>query len=75
MDLVNLAINSGKHPNYYINNPHELAAKGLVLNPMIEHYNLLDYLFTQEYVTATVGTYLAHPNKKLPDSLNPLAIQ
>lgn len=73
-DLIKLAIdNKLSDTNYYINNPH--ALKELKLNPVIEHYNLLDYLFTQEYVTATVGTYLAHPVKALADKTNLLSIQ
>lgn len=33
------------------------------LNPLIEKYNALDYLFTQEFMNTTVGSFVAHPNK------------
>ena len=34
------------------------------LNPLIDQYNTLDYLFTQEFMISTVGTLAAHPLKK-----------
>lgn len=33
------------------------------LNPLIEKYNYLDYLFSQEFMISTVGSCLAHPAK------------
>lgn len=35
----------------------------LQLNPILEQYNYLDYLFTQEFMCATVGSFIAHPEK------------
>ena len=35
----------------------------LQLNPLIETYNHLDYLFTQEYLMSSVGSMLAHEDK------------
>lgn len=35
----------------------------LEINPLIEQYNLLDYLFTQEFIIASVGSFIAHPAK------------
>ena len=35
----------------------------LELNPIIEQYNYLDYLFTQEFMNSTVGSFVAHPAK------------
>ena len=35
----------------------------LRLNPILEKYNYLDYLFTQEFMCATVGSFIAHPEK------------
>lgn len=33
------------------------------LHPMIEKYNLLDYMFTQEFLYSTVGSHVAHEPK------------
>lgn len=33
------------------------------LHPMLERYNLMDYLFTQEFMLSTVGSHVAHPAK------------
>lgn len=33
------------------------------LNPCLETWNLTDFLISQEYMCATVGTYLNHPSK------------
>ena len=33
------------------------------LNPQIAKYNALNYLFTQEWLSSTVGTHMAHPSK------------
>lgn len=35
----------------------------ITLNPIIEKYNYLDYLFTEEYLITTVGSHIAHPGK------------
>jgi hypothetical protein len=35
----------------------------VVLNPQIAKYNALNYLFTQEWLSSTVGTHMAHPSK------------
>ena len=41
---------------------HKLA--GIIqLHPMLEKYNLMDYLFTQQYMYSTVGSHVAHPAK------------
>ena len=34
-----------------------------ILNPLIANYNLLNYLFTQEFMNSTVGAFYAHPSK------------
>lgn len=33
------------------------------LHPMLEKYNLMDYLFTQQIMCSTVGSHVAHPAK------------
>jgi hypothetical protein len=33
------------------------------LHPMLDKYNSLDYLFTQEFMIAGVGSHIAHPSK------------
>ena len=35
----------------------------VTLNPQIAKYNALNYLFTQEWLSSTVGTHMAHPSK------------
>ena len=44
------------------NNIHALAGK-IQLHPMLEKYNLMDYLFTQQFMYSTVGSHVAHPAK------------
>ena len=39
------------------------SVSGFELNPFIEQYNYLDYLFTQEFMCSTVGSFIAHPEK------------
>lgn len=51
-----------------INNVNDLinllsSQYSLRLNPILEQYNYLDYLFTQEFMCATVGSFIAHPEK------------
>ena len=33
------------------------------LNPILEQYNYLEYLVTQEFMNTTVGSFVAHPDK------------
>lgn len=40
-----------------------LLKDGLKLHPMLEKYNLMDYLFTQQIMSSTVGSHVAHPAK------------
>lgn len=35
----------------------------LELNPLLEKYNLLEGLLTQEFMNCTVGSFIAHPDK------------
>ncbi len=35
----------------------------LILNPILEQYNYLNFLFTEEFKLSTVGTFLSHPDK------------
>ena len=35
----------------------------MTLHPMLERYNLMDYLFTQQLMSSTVGSHVAHPAK------------
>lgn len=37
--------------------------KSFEIHPEIEKYNALEYLFTQEYTIATVGSFISHPDK------------
>lgn len=40
-----------------------LLKDNMELHPMLEKYNLLDYLFTQQLMCSTVGSHVAHPAK------------
>lgn len=44
--------------------PKQLYGQSLQINPILEKYNLLDYFFTQEFMNASVGSFVAHPAKK-----------
>lgn len=47
------------------NNIHKLQ-NIIKLHPMLEKYNLMDYMFTQQIMCSTVGSHIAHgKNKKL----------
>lgn len=49
---------------------NQLSSKySLQLNPILEQYNYLDYLFTQEFMIATVGSFIAHPEKSKSDDV------
>jgi hypothetical protein len=45
-----------------INKIH-LLKDNIQLHPMLERYNLMDYLFTQQLMCSTVGSHVAHPSK------------
>lgn len=51
----------------FIKEPHKLLHPkyGITLNlhPMLDKYNVMDYLFTQEFMIAGVGTHTNHPGK------------
>lgn len=49
--------------NVIINELVKSNPKGITLNPIIQKFNLLHYLFTQEFMIATVGSFIAHPVK------------
>lgn len=52
------------YPNIQ-SNIHELQ-NIITLHPMLEKYNLMDYMFTQQIMCSTVGSHVAHgKNKKL----------
>lgn len=45
--------------NQFIDN----SVNSIILNPILEQFNYLDYLFTQEFMNCTVGSFIAHPPK------------
>lgn len=49
--------------NNNVNDVIDSLTDTLILNPVIEQYNYLDYLFTQEFMDSTVGSFIAHPPK------------
>lgn len=42
----------------------ELLKDIIQLNPLLEKQNMLDYLYSQEFILSTVGTHINHPIKK-----------
>ena len=59
--------NPGKHKIMYgydkLSNKIHLLKDVIKLHPMMEKYNLMDYLFTQQLMYSTVGSHVAHPAK------------
>lgn len=45
------------------------VAPTLQLNPILEQYNYLDYLLTQEFMDSTVGSFIAHPEKSKSNNI------
>ena len=63
-DLIRLGQSTGKtDPNAIIDDLASEFGGKIELNPILEQYNYLDYLFTQEFMCATVGSFIAHPEK------------
>lgn len=51
----------------FIRNPHKLLNPKygikVEMHPMLDKYNTMDYLFTQEFMLAGVGSHINHPGK------------
>ena len=62
-DLIQFAQDADITVEKILNDPHVLLNYGLTLHPMLEKYNALDYLFTQEFMMSGVGSHVAHPGK------------
>lgn len=56
-DLLKLGIQGN------INDVIDGVSSTLQLNPILEQYNYLDYLVSQEFMDLTVGSFIAHPEK------------
>lgn len=56
-DLLKLGIQGN------INDIIDNVTDTLQLNPILEQYNYLDYLISQEFMDLTVGSFVAHPEK------------
>ena len=56
-DLLKLGIQGN------INDVIDSVTDTLQLNPILEQYNYLDYLISQEFMDLTVGSFIAHPEK------------
>lgn len=41
-----------------------LSTQQLILNPLLQQYNTLNYWLTQSWIYGTVGSFIAHPGKK-----------
>lgn len=58
---------SGEVKLDFINSPHKLLNPKygikVELHPMLDKYNTMDYLFTQEFMIAGVGSHINHPGK------------
>ena len=76
--LLQMGYSSDQAKSYYNLNPQHakqfcgydklstkmhLLKDNLILHPMFERYNLMDYLFTQQLMYSTVGSHVAHPAK------------
>ena len=48
---------------------HVRSLDSIELNPILETYNYLDYLITQEFMNCTVGSFVAHPDKSKSDDV------
>ena len=58
LDLIELA-----QKKEYSNYEDLLKDSNIELHPELERYNLLDYLFSEEFLITTVGSHIAHPAK------------
>lgn len=59
-DLKTLSLRLGTQ----INTAYDLNALGnLIVNPLLEKWNLFDYYFTQQHLLTSVGSHIAHPSK------------
>lgn len=56
-DLLKLGIQGN------VNDVIDSVTDTLQLNPILEQYNYLDYLISQEFMNLTVGSFIAHPEK------------
>lgn len=53
-------VNFLEHPHKLLNPKYGIKTE---LHPMLDKYNTLDYLFTQEFMIAGVGSHINHPGK------------
>lgn len=53
-------VNFLEHPHKLLNSKYGIKTE---LHPMLDKYNTLDYLFTQEFMIAGVGSHINHPGK------------
>ena len=53
-------VNFLEHPHKLLNPKFGIKTE---LHPMLDKYNTLDYLFTQEFMIAGVGSHINHPGK------------
>ena len=64
VDLIPVAKDLGLQENATLKDIKEASTEfAITLNPQIAKYNALNYLFTQEWLSSTVGTHMAHPSK------------
>lgn len=59
-------------PGFSLSKFLELRGGTLEIHPDLAKFNVLDYLFSQEYVLTTVGTHANHPAKKATSNPNDL---
>lgn len=45
-----------------VNHP-ETYSRNLELNPLLERYNMIDYLYSEEFILSTVGSHVNHPSQ------------
>lgn len=59
-------------PGFSLSKFLELRGGTLEIHPDLARFNVLDYLFSQEYVLSTVGLHANHPAKKATSNPNDL---
>lgn len=62
IDILNIEKLTGK--SNLMNNLDQLIPD-LEINPLLEKFSLIDYLFSQQYLLTTVGSHINHPSKNV----------
>lgn len=63
----NIIKNFESHKNSLKDKKIEKHSTFITINPLIEQFNMLSYIFGQEYMNTIVGSYIQHPGKNHSD--------